>query len=319
MSNGIKRMAFIICAMGLCGLALVFGSLNVNQVDTSKLANFDVIETFKNGNVTFSGDNGTYGYANSNGEVILRPNWNYILPIAQDRFIVSRTGNNCKGIITSDETVISPFIYQRFEELSKNILVGYTYDNQKLFLLNQNGNRYANEEWDKIDYKSDDDFILTQGKSQYFCKISDNKLIINNVVLVKNVLGKDISVSFVPNETLPEIQFKTYEKISDATIDSVIALINNDTENLKNMCTEKFYKNHSRNNQYKKSKMIEFIYINPQIDINEDNSLLYHSTIRISYDNGNGATDGTNIQSQEMYIYFKMDENGRLLVLNIEA
>ena len=215
MSDGVNRVIVLLLALVLVAAAIALSALKVKPIPVSNLAGFNIFETLDNGNIVFIGDDGTKGYANSKGEVILKPKWNSIKPIIGDRFIVSKSGSQYMGIINCDEKVISPFIYRKFEKSSDKLLIGYTVENGKFFLLNSNGNRYANEEWDTIKYTDDSNFTVTQGKSVYSCGIDNNKLIVNNITLSKNVLDKEISINFVPNATLPQIPFITYEKITD--------------------------------------------------------------------------------------------------------
>ena len=264
MSDGVNRVIVLLLALVLVAAAIALSALKVKPIPVSNLAGFNIFETLDNGNIVFIGDDGTKGYANSKGEVILKPKWNSIKPIIGDRFIVSKSGSQYMGIINYDEKVISPFIYRKFEKSSDKLLIGYTVENGKFFLLNSNGNRYANEEWDTIKYTDDSNFTVTQGKSVYSCGIENNKLIVNNITLSKNVLDKEISINFVPNATLPQIPFITYEKITDTSIDFVTAMLNNDKVKLKELCTSKFYNKLKYNNDYKNCKITE-----KQVDTND--------------------------------------------------
>ena len=58
--------------------------------------------------------------------------------------------------------------------------------------------------------------------------------------------------------------------------------------------------------------------INPQIEKDDDGSILYHSSTRACYDDGSGATDGSNVVNTEIKIRFSIDENGKLLVAYME-
>ncbi len=282
-------------------------------------------------------DAGLYGIATSDGEVLLPAEWTSLSALQDDstRFFATNLANGRKqGIIDLEGNLVSPYIYTEIRRMTDTLIIGYTSEKGKAILLSGSGNRYANEEWDSIQYYENGYITLTKNNYSYSASVSNGKLIIRTIVYDKTFNGNNMRISILPTTTLAQVNFNSYDNIISRSTDFVSAIFIKNRTEFQQYCTEEFKEPMLELHDFEDARLEDIEYINPQIE-EIGGEMTYKATVHFNaqvplhpsnepseeeLENGEETSyNPTYISSKFiLYIFFEYGENGKLLISGYE-
>ena len=340
MSKNIKLIFVILTVILIAFIILIFRFyFSVNIAPKKDDSEFSIVNELNDDFYSFKNDKGLYGVKDSQGHIIIQAQWEKIIQLNNDRFIVSKldSGKIRYGIIDVNENVMVPFIYSKIFSQMDEYLVGKV-DNgdspEGYVLFDMNGDTIIEEEWDSCLKKYDDKSISTsenyiqlqKGNNVYrIHDINDGRMQMFYIKLQKSIFGKKIKIEINDNNPVVNINSAhvMYNELADNTIKYITALFENNAEDIKDLYIDDDYKNIVLEDMAFRGSVLRYISdISPSIT--EENGvvkymcnvvLMYTSPGSISLD----ATVTTVDNAASVNIIMTKNSNGNLRIECVEA
>ncbi len=143
-------------------------------------------------------ENGLMGAKSSSGRVLLEPSF-LELSLMSDSVFIARpeSGADGCGLLSAEGEQLTPYFYDSFEKLEKDLWVGKRTENEQTeyHLYREDGTRRMNIAWDNFTYE-DKLLTLGRGTGEFAYSYEDGQLIRESFRTQRNVGTKPLRMNF---------------------------------------------------------------------------------------------------------------------------
>jgi len=174
--------------------------------------------TYNNYTVFKSSEN-LYGVIDNNERVIIEPIWNDIIFTSSGKMIVSKNidNNYYSGVIDNQDNILIPCIYSEFEEVNKDVIIGYLYENNNIVVFNGDFLPYINEEWDRC-VVNNNFIFLYKDSIRYMGRIKEGKLDLIKMDVSGSIMDKPFKLSVYGDKYKINSNYKLMQEIFNISL-----------------------------------------------------------------------------------------------------
>ncbi len=243
MSNQAKFLISLlfIAAIILCaGLTRFYFDVtkNTDNADEQDMI-VSILQTYDNGMQVFESKNGYYGMLDSEGAVIIEPEWMEILTVTDRMALVSRRiqGEVLIGGVDFEENVILPFAFRSMERITDSYYIGIVAEDESRIIYNADFEPLFQNGWSNASY--DNGILMLEkegGKFSYY--IAENDPIFRRVQMNCSIGGEELNWNISNRIYLSSLRPDDFIRINSCVSAYIDMLINNDFDKLTEISSE---------------------------------------------------------------------------------
>ncbi len=245
MSNQAKFLISIlfIAVIILCaGLTRFYFDVtkNTDNTDDEDMV-VSVMKKYANGMQVFESKNGYYGLLDSEGAIIIEPEWMEFLAVTDRMAIVSRRiqGEVLIGGVDFEENVILPFAFRSMEKITDHYYIGTVSEDDSCIIFNANFEPMFQNGWNHAKYDNDI-LILEKDNGRFSYYIAEETPIFRKVQMKCRIGSEELNWNISNRIYLSTLRPDDFIRINSCVSDYIDMLINHDFEKLSEITSDEY-------------------------------------------------------------------------------
>lgn len=245
MSNQAKflvSLLFIAIIILCTGLTRFYFDATKNTYQTEEQDTVSkVIKKYENGMRSFESKNGLYGLLDSEGAVIIEPEWLEILTVTDRMALVSRKiqGQELIGGVDFEENIILPFAFTSMEQITDRYYIGNVAEDASCIIYNQKFEPMFQSSWEKADYRNDL-LLLEKDGCRFSYYLAEETPIFRKAQMECPIGNKKLTWNISNRIYLSTLRPEDYIRINSCVAAYMDMLLNNRFEQLSSVSSSEY-------------------------------------------------------------------------------
>ncbi len=334
MSNQAKflvSLLFIAIIILCTGLTRFYFDATKDTYDTEEQENIaSIIKSFDNGMQVFESKNGYHGLLDSEGAVIIEPEWMEILTVTDRMALVSRRIQDkvLIGGVDFEENIIFPIVFHSMECVADRYYIGTVAEDESCIVYNEKFEPMFQNSWENAEYKNDL-LLLKKENSRFSYYIAGDTPIFRKAEMTCPIGNQMLTWNITNRIYLSTLRPEDYVRINSSVSSYMDMLIHNNFENLSAISSTEYFGGLRKSDLFKNMLFDEVTDFSFMADRGEETIYKFSFTIRYHKDpEGQEETvdPETEIQPVEnndlegtaqVKLYFKKNASNQLILTSM--
>lgn len=334
MSNQAKflvSLLFIAIIILCTGLTRFYFDATKNTYDNDEQESIaKILKEYDNGIQVFESKNGYHGLLDSEGAVIIEPEWMEILTVTDRMALVSRRIQDqvLIGGVDFEENIIFPFAFSSMKRIADRYYIGTVAQDDSCIIYNDKFEPMFQNSWKKAEY-TNDLLLLQKDECQFSYYISEDTPIFRKAQMTCPI-GSQILIWNITNRIyLSTIRPEEYIRINSCVSSYMDMLLSNDFERISTVTTSEYMGGLRKSDLFKGMIFDEVTDFSFMAEQGEEKlyrfsfSILYHKDPAVQEETINSDDESQIIENNDLEgtalvkLYFKKNTSNQFILTSM--